>query len=300
MCQQDGTVYAVTGSASANDEDGVDTYEIADLSKLMCHNGSRGLVGVSFHPNFSTTTSVVGDDTMYVYAFYTAIGKGDCYTGKWDVDELPAPDGTNNVLSRFPILLDSDGRYELDMDAEEVLLETAVQMAHMHNGGDIAFGSDGMLYLTLGDGLTNKLTNDKGLPFEQALDTLFGKIIRLTPDGNIPNDNPYATDANAVFCGKSDGFSGSSKKPCAEIYASGLRNPFRFAFDPNRTAEDGSPRFWINDVGGSSFERILEAKKGANYGYPDIKGPCSAGFENGDKCETPEGETRHTTCFASH
>mmetsp|Transcript_15355 Transcript_15355/g.33183 ORF Transcript_15355/g.33183 Transcript_15355/m.33183 type:complete len:1052 (+) Transcript_15355:139-3294(+) len=288
VCEQGGAIYAVTGSASAKGENDVEHYEIGDLSKLMCHNGSRGLVGVSFHPDFSTATSVAGDDTMYVYTFYTGIGKGDCYTGKWDVDELPASDGTTNTLSRFPIVYDSNGRLELDMSSEQILLETAVQMSHNHNGGDIAFASDGMLYLTLGDGLTNKLKNDKGLPLEQARDTLFGKVIRLTPEGEIPSDNPYAGDSNAVFCGKNDGFSGSSRKPCAEIYASGMRNPFRFAFDPEKTNDDGTPRFYINDVGGGTFERILEAKKGADYGYPDIKGPCSNEFEKSGKCETPE------------
>ena len=144
-----------------------------------------------------------------------------------------------------------------------------------------------MLYLTLGDGLSNKVKNDKGLPLEQATDALFGKIIRLTPDGNIPEDNPYTPQNgydNAIFCGKgNDGYSGSSKKPCMEVYASGLRNPFRFAFNPDKNNDDGSPFFYINDVGGSSYERILHARAGANYGYPDVKGPCTE-----DGCEDPK------------
>lgn len=291
MCEQGGAIYAVTGAAGAADESDITHYEIGDTSSLMCHNGSRGLVGIAFHPDFNAQSSKQGDDTMWVYTYYTAVGKGDCYTGKWDVDELPAREGTINVLSRFPLLGDpastDEGALEMDMKNEEILLETAVQMSHNHNGGDIAFGSDGMLYLTLGDGLSNKVKNDKGLPLEQATDALFGKIIRLTPDGNIPDDNPYTPRNgydNAIFCGKgNDGYSGSSKRPCMEVYASGLRNPFRFAFNPDKNNDDGSPMFYINDVGGSSYERILHARAGANYGYPDVKGPCTE-----DGCEDPK------------
>ena len=294
LCEQGGSVYAVTGAASATGESSITQYEIGDLSRLMCHNGSRGLVGIAFHPDFNVQTSTEGDDSMWVYAYYTAVGRGDCFTGKWGVDELPATAGTINVLSRFPLWgnpgSSAKGALELDMDNEEILLETAVQMSHNHNGGDIAFGSDGMLYLTLGDGLSNKVKNDKGLSLEQATDALFGKIIRLTPDGKIPVDNPYTPQngyGGAIFCGspaeRNDGYSGSSKKPCMEVYISGLRNPFRFAFHPDRNNDDGTPMFFINDVGGSSYERILNARRGGNYGYPDVKGPCTE-----DGCEDPE------------
>jgi len=279
VTQQDGIIYAVSGSATAKGEADVEKWEIADLADLICYNVERGVVGISFHPDFAIGAAE-GDESMWIYTFYTSNRNGRCATGKW-VEKLPSPEGTTNVLSRFRIVYDSSGRIQLDMASEEILLETAVQPKYIHNGGDIAFGSDGLLYVTLGDGSTSKLRNDQGLPFQQALDVLFGKIVRLTPEGDIPDDNPY-TPANgydqAVFCGKSGGFSGSSNKPCAEIYSAGLRNPFRFAFDPENTAEDGEPRFFINDVGKSTFERILQGKRGANYGYPDVTGPC------GDDC----------------
>eukprot|EP00562_Extubocellulus_spinifer_P003582 CAMPEP_0178537128 /NCGR_PEP_ID=MMETSP0696-20121128/36437_1 /TAXON_ID=265572 /ORGANISM="Extubocellulus spinifer, Strain CCMP396" /LENGTH=380 /DNA_ID=CAMNT_0020169361 /DNA_START=43 /DNA_END=1181 /DNA_ORIENTATION=+ len=229
VTQQDGIIYAVSGSATAKGEADVEKWEIADLADLICYNVERGVVGISFHPDFAIGAAE-GDESMWIYTFYTSNRNGRCATGK---------------------------RIQLDMASEEILLETAVQPKYIHNGGDIAFGSDGLLYVTLGDGSTSKLRNDQGLPFQQALDVLFGKIVRLTPEGDIPDDNPY-TPANgydqAVFCGKSGGFSGSSNKPC------------------------GEPRFFINDVGKSTFERILQGKRGANYGYPDVTGPC------GDDC----------------
>ena len=181
VAQQDGIIYAVSGSAAAKDEDGVEKWVIAELADLICYNVERGLVGISFHPDF-TIDATEGDDSMWIYTFYTSNRNGPCATGKW---VWPSPKGTTNVLSRFRIISDSSsGRIQLDMESEEILLETAVQPKYIHNGGDIGFGSDGLLYLTWGDGSTSKLRNDQGLPFQQSLDVLFGKIVRLTPEGN--------------------------------------------------------------------------------------------------------------------
>ena len=182
VTQQDGIIYAVSGSATAKGEDDVEKWEIADLADLICYNVERGVVGISFHPDFAIGAAE-GDDSMWIYTFYVSNRNGRCATGKW-VEKLPAPEGTTNVLSRFRIVYDSSGRIQVDVASEEILLETAVQPKYIHNGGDIAFGSDGLLYLTLGDGSTSKLRNDQGLPFQQALDVLFGKIVRLTPEGN--------------------------------------------------------------------------------------------------------------------
>jgi len=125
-----------------------------------------------------------------------------------------------------------------------------------HNGGNLAFGPDGDLYIGLGDGGSEGDPNGNG----QSLDTLLGKMLRIapTPDGaapyTVPRDNP--------FVGR------SGVRP--EIWASGLRNPWRYSFD--RATGD----LWIGDVGQDSWEEIDRQPAGApggrNYGWNRLEG----------------------------
>ena len=111
-----------------------------------------------------------------------------------------------------------------------------------HFGGRIGFGPDGKLYLTIGD--TNKL--------ERAQDptTLEGSILRLNPDGSIPEDNPF---------------------PGSPVYAYGLRNVFGFAFQPNT----GS--LYATDNGPGGFDEVNKIEAGRNYGWPIHMGEVNAG-----------------------
>ncbi|MEO8083048.1 MAG: PQQ-dependent sugar dehydrogenase, partial [Ardenticatenales bacterium] len=112
--------------------------------------------------------------------------------------------------------------------------------------GALRFGPDGMLYAATGD-------NTDGMK-AQDLGSTHGKLLRFGPDGEIPADNPHAGDAQGRY---------------RAIWASGLRNPFTFAFEP------GSGRLFINDVGASGFEEIDEGAAGANYGWPMTEGPTA-------------------------
>jgi glucose/arabinose dehydrogenase len=124
-----------------------------------------------------------------------------------------------------------------------------------HNGGEVTFGPDGDLYVGLGDGGSGGDPMDNG----QSLDTLLGKILRIvpTPDGPapyaVPSDNPFLDEAGA--------------RP--EIWAYGLRNPWRFSFD--RDTGD----LWIGDVGQSAWEeidRVPHGRAGANLGWNRMEG----------------------------
>lgn len=120
-----------------------------------------------------------------------------------------------------------------------------------------------------------------------ANDNLAGKIVRLTEDGAIPDDNPHS--AKGVRCGYNHGWSTKASVPCQEIYASGLRNPFRFAMNPNAQETE----FWVNVVGWKNWEWIVEGRKGAEYGYPVQDGPC----QNVGTARAPTykcGETEYT------
>jgi uncharacterized repeat protein (TIGR03806 family) len=112
-----------------------------------------------------------------------------------------------------------------------------------HQGGPIAFGPDGKLYVAIGE-------QTAGDP-AQRLDTFQGKLLRINADGTIPADNP---------------FPGKTRGKYRAIWALGLRNPFGLAFQ-GRTG-----RLYINDVGGSLWEEINEGKAGANYGWPLAEG----------------------------
>jgi putative heme-binding domain-containing protein len=115
-----------------------------------------------------------------------------------------------------------------------------------HQGGAIHFGKDGKLYVALGD-------QTAGEP-AQKLTTLQGKLLRLNPDGSIPDDNPFYRTAEGKY---------------RAIWALGLRNPFTFAVQP------GTGRILINDVGLSTWEEVNEGLAGANYGWPATEGPTS-------------------------
>ena len=120
-----------------------------------------------------------------------------------------------------------------------------------HNGGAIHFGPDGKLYVAVGENASPSNA--------QTLANRLGKILRINSDGSIPTDNPFfntATGANRM------------------IWALGLRNPFTFAFQP------GTGRFFINDVGGGTWEEINDGIAGSNYGWPTCEGACTTPNSN--------------------
>ncbi|MBO3676066.1 sorbosone dehydrogenase family protein [Streptomyces sp. NEAU-YJ-81] len=153
-----------------------------------------------------------------------------------------------------------DGKIQPDT-RRTVLTQT--QPYSNHNGGDIKFGPDGYLYIALGDGGAGGDPHGNG----QNLDTLLGKLLRIDPSGGepyaIPPDNPFVDDPNAKD----------------EIWAYGLRNPWRFSFD----ADTGD--LLIGDVGQNDWEEIdwapANSKGGENYGWSQMEGthPFRGGTE---------------------
>ena len=142
---------------------------------------------------------------------------------------------------------------QADKNSELILFEIAQPFPN-HKGGQLAFGADGYLYIALGDG------GSAGDPYGNAqnLSSLLGKILRVdvnSPSGGknygIPNDNPFV---------------GNLKGYREEIYAYGLRNPWRFSFDPV------TKWFWVADVGQSQKEEVDIVEKGKNYGWNIMEG----------------------------
>ena len=209
------------GSSSAS--------EFLDISALTNPSGEGGLLGIAFHPNFPVTPEV--------YVSYTRSG---------------AP--LESHVSRFT---STDGGQTLLAGSEEVIF-TVLQPENNHNGGDIAFGPDGFLYASFGDG------GGSGDPLDYGQNdtNLHGTIVRIDVDGaapyEIPADNP--NEGNA-FC--TQGFGGA---PCPEIFAWGLRNPWRMSFDRST----GS--LWTGDVGQGAWEEIDVIVNNGNYGWNDREG----------------------------
>ena len=161
------------------------------VSLSVDSNGERGLLGIAFDPNFAANS--------FVYVYYT-------------VPSTPR----HNRVSRFTANADV-----AQPGSEFVLLDLDnLSTATNHNGGAIHFGSDGKLYIAVGDNANGSNS--------QTLNNLLGKMLRINSDGSIPSDNPFFNTAT----GKN-----------RAIWALGLRNPFTFAFQP------GTTRMFINDVG---------------------------------------------------
>ena len=223
---------------------------ILDLDGKLCTDGERGLQSIAIHPNFK--------NNRFVYLYYTEYLEGcpkSLTTGTW------------NTVHRFvmdPVTL------ELDYESREEIWRTTRTRYNIHNGGAMAFGNDGKLYVTTGDSGRKTLA--------QPTDNTHGKIIRLNEDGSIPEDNPFTT-ANGYEgyrCADTDGNlpDTATNGICAEIFAHGLRNPFRMRMDPTETEK---VKFNLGDVGGAYWEELNVGGTdyaGRNYGWPLWEGPC--------------------------
>jgi hypothetical protein len=171
---------------------------------------------------------------------------------------------------------------ELDKATKKEIWRGAPTAKQNHNGGAMAFGNDGKLYVTTGDGGDRKSV--------EPLSNTHGSLIRLNDDGSVPSDNPFVDPEvfNSYRCADSGGLTPKDSPEdavCSEVFANGLRNPFRIEMDPK---EKEKVKFAISDVGGSYWEELSWAGTdfaGRNYGYPKHEGPCLHGTS--DQCELP-------------
>lgn len=237
---------------------------VLDLASKICTNGERGVNSILVDGNF--------DANRYVYVYYTWNLNNDCGT---DTPTAPV-----NRLSRFRLKDD----FHFDEGSEIKLFQTDAVIKQYHNGGGIVWGKDGNIWLTTGDGgeREHNFENAAG----QRLDNLRAKLVRVTPSGGIPSDNPFQ-GPNSVRC--SDTGKTSLGKECQEIFALGLRNPWSMSVDPDKDYT----RVLITDVGGSAWEEIDESGVGyekANYGFPIREGPCPLA-----KTENCDNEPAHFT-----
>jgi glucose/arabinose dehydrogenase len=235
-----------------------------DLSAKLCVERERGLHTVAVDPAFASN--------RFVYIAYT-FNRANAPLNQCAFNSLET--SPINRVSRFTL----NDNNTVDPASERILLDNLPSLDGIHNSGDLRFGQDGYLYISLGDSGCNYINPSicgLGNAAARNLGTLVGKIARIavTPDGSaIPPDNPFQ-GAGTTRCNQTGSAPGQK---CREIYALGLRNPFRMAFDPNAA----STRFFINDVGRNHWEEINLGQAGANYGWNRREGPCVAGSNDG-------------------
>ncbi len=184
----------------------------------VLHTGEGGLMGMALHPDFAVN--------KLVYLYFTT-----------------AENGQRNRIQRF--------RLEDDRLVEDKMILDAIPAAIYHDGGQIAFGPDGMLYVTTGDANSPDLAQD--------LSSLAGKTLRLTPEGGIPSDNPFGS----------------------YVWSYGHRNAQGIAWD-------AQGRMWQTEHGRSGalsgYDELNMIEKGKNYGWPAIQGDMGvAGMERPDR-----------------
>ena len=220
-----------------------DAREMLDLRGRICRQGERGLVGLAVDPRFSRNRF------LYVYFTHRRFGCGRRAV---------------NRVSRF--VLRRDGR--IDPASERVLIDNIMAPGRYHVGGDLEFGKDGYLYVSVGDGMCHYRARRCGARNTAAREdhVLLGKILRVDRNGRAPRSN--GGDRRCALTGRT-----RPGARCREIFATGLRNPFRMAFDPNAARA----RFFINDVGEQTWEEIDRGWLGADYGWNLREGRCRVG-----------------------
>ncbi len=202
-----------------------------DLSQKISAGGEKGLLGLAFHPKFKEN-------------------------GRFFVNYTRDQDGLHSIISEFRVSKKNPDA--ADSQSEKILLQIKQPYGN-HNGGQIAFGLDGMLYIGTGDGGSGNDPHNHG----QNLSSLLGKMLKISVDNRskglaygLPDDNPFL----------------KKKGVRPEIWAYGLRNPWRFSFDPL------TGQLWAADVGQRHREEINIIKKGKNYGWRIMEGKiCTPG-----------------------
>jgi len=225
----------------------------------VCSNSERGLLGVALDPDFRDP------GRKYVYLYYTYSRFGDC-----------PPDSTSDPVNRVSRFTMSGNK--LNLGSEKILINNILSPAGNHNGGDLKFGKNKLLYVSVGDGGCD-YADDSGCGGQNDAsrdrNVLLGKILRIRRDGGIPTSNPY-TGQNSARCNLTGRT--APENDCKETFASGLRNPFRMAFDPDAAGTS----FRVNDVGQGAWEEIDRGQAGADYGW----NLCEGSNDNPDRSGT--------------
>lgn len=218
IVQQGGTIRVLQPGSTTHTQ-------FMNITSRVLSGGERGLLGLAFHPQFETNS--------YFFVNYTRQTDGATVIARFTATN-------NNTVG--------------DPNSERIVL-TIAQPFSNHNGGGIAFGADGHLYIGMGDGGSG---NDPGSR-AQNINELLGKFLRITPDvSGVGTNPPYTNPPDNPYVG----IAGAD-----EIYAIGLRNPWRWSFD-----RGGTNQLWAADVGQGTWEEVSVITRGGNFGWRAYEG----------------------------
>lgn len=239
IVQQRGIIYVIK-----NEPDVSARKVFLDISDRVSQSGSEtGLLGLAFHPNYK--------DSNYIYVNYTSSGSGSL----------------RSYIARYAV---SPNNIDSAVQQSEKILLTVDQPYSNHNGGKLAFGPDGYLYIGFGDGGSANDPQNRA----QNLGILLGKILRINVDNadsglsySIPKENPFYRNSIGAR---------------EEIYAYGIRNPWKFSFDRV------TGKLWLGDVGQDRREEIDIVVNGGNYGWR-LKEGFICNVDVNPTCQDTEG-----------
>ncbi len=231
--------------------------DISSVENTLGLNGAydeRGLLGLAFSPGFSDSTSS-GYHTLYTYQSEKA--------GTATADFGPASGTLTNGIDHQNVLVqwkvNAANPNVVDMSSRKDLIRED-HPAGNHNGGTVAFGPDGDLYLAIGDGGSANDTGNGHLASgnAQSLTVIMGKMLRIDPTGSNSTNGKYGIPSTNPFVGVSG--------DVPEIYAYGFRNPFKFSFD------SATGNLIVGDVGQNNVEEVDQVTSGGNYGWATKEG----------------------------
>ena len=233
VIDQAGSIWTMDAQGEVSEEPYLDVR--SRMLSLNAGYDERGLLGLAFHPDFSTNGRL--------FTYYTA----------------PPVNGEFNNISRISeFTATSPDAEQVSLGTERVVLEVNQPQGN-HEGGTIAFGPDGYLYISIGDGggandvgpghVEDWYAFNEGGNGQDITQNLLGDILRIDIDNgipySIPSDNPFI-----------------NHEGLDEIYAYGFRNPYRFSFDMS-----AGNRLYVGDAGQNNWEEISVVEKGGNYGW---------------------------------
>jgi glucose/arabinose dehydrogenase len=223
---------------------------VSDLGKVVpIPYDERGMLGLAFDPNF-----------WHNGMLYTYTSENPTQAPDFTTQPGVTPGGGQAVISRWKVK-DVTQRHLRVNPASRVVLMRIDKPQFNHNGGQLAFGRDKMLYISVGDGGNADDQGDGHVPGGNAQSlaprNVLGKVLRIDPHRHNSANGKYGIPRSNPFVGR---------RGANEIFAYGFRNPYRFSFDPN----DG--RLLVADVGQNDLEEVDVVQRGRNYGWPIKEG----------------------------
>jgi glucose/arabinose dehydrogenase len=263
LADRSGQIYIISADGEVMEQSFLD---IADrMVALNADYDERGLLGMVFHPDYA--------NTGLFYVYYSAPLRADA----------PADWNHTSHISEFGVSADNPDT--ADPASERVLMQIDQPQGN-HDGGSIAFGADGYLYIPLGDGgaaddnalghVDDWYETNAGGNGQDLASNLLGSILRIDIDNQGADGQPYAIPADNPFVGV---------EGAEEVWALGFRNPYRMSFDMG-----GSNQLFVGDAGQNLWEEVSIVESGGNYGWNVMEGTHCFSTENPDQSleECPE------------